>query len=144
VILRAINEFRFAAGIERLILLLDENDEWRKKEKEYKKVGLAFIWDKQAGDEVNAALKLKAVEIPRMFGETEKISFEATYHINKIDKQMQYFDKKNFDYVIILGPDELREQKVKVKNLQSGEQSFLDLTGNFAESFINKFVKQVV
>jgi len=134
----------FAAGIERLILLLDENDEWRKKEKEYKKVGLAFIWDKQAGDEVNAALKLKAVEIPRMFGETEKVSFEATYHINKIDKQMQYFDKKNFDYVIILGPDELKEQKVKVKNLQSGEQSFLDLTGNFAESFINKFVKQVV
>ena len=77
---------------------MDENDDWRKAEKEYKKVGIAFIWDKQAGDEVNSALKLKAVEIPRMFGETEKVSFEATYHINKIDKQMQYFDKVSEEF----------------------------------------------
>jgi len=72
---------------------LDENDDWRKSEKEYKKVGIAFIRDKEAGEEVNEALKLKAVEIPRLFGEQDKISFESTYHINKIDKQMQFFDK---------------------------------------------------
>lgn len=78
------------------MLALEDDDGWKENDKEYKKVGIAFIWDKNAASEVNSDLKLKGIEIPRLFGVEDKIIFEAAYHLNKIDKQMNYFDKVSF------------------------------------------------
>jgi len=75
-----------------LILLLDETDGWKSSEKEHLKVGVAFIWEKE-NEEVNMELKLKGIEIPRLFSPESKIVFETSNHLNKIDKQFQYFDK---------------------------------------------------
>lgn len=41
---------------------------------------------------------------------------------------------------MILGPDELKNKKVKVKDMRSGAQSMVDLQENFAEHFRNNFV----
>jgi len=73
-------------------LLLDESDNWRGYEKEHLKVGLAFVWEKE-NEEINTELKLKGIEIPRLFSADSKLIFETSSHINKIDKQFQYFDK---------------------------------------------------
>jgi histidyl-tRNA synthetase len=48
----------------------------------------------------------------------------------KFDKQFKYAEKKGIRYVVILGNEELTAQQVKVKDLQTGQQtahSFADL-----------------
>lgn len=40
----------------------------------------------------------------------------------KLGKIFSYADSKGFEYVVIVGEDEAREQKVSLKNMQSGEQ----------------------
>jgi histidyl-tRNA synthetase len=45
----------------------------------------------------------------------------------KLNKQLKYADKKNIPYVIIIGPDEIKENKVTLKNMKSGGQETLSL-----------------
>ncbi|MGB9883076.1 MAG: histidine--tRNA ligase [Microgenomates group bacterium] len=40
----------------------------------------------------------------------------------KIDKQLKYADKKGIPYVIIIGPDEAKNNLIKLKNLKTGDQ----------------------
>ncbi len=42
--------------------------------------------------------------------------------IVKLDKQLKYADKKAIDYVVILGENEMKNNKVILKNLKSGKQ----------------------
>jgi histidyl-tRNA synthetase len=52
----------------------------------------------------------------------------------KLEKQIKYADRKGIPYVIIIGPEEARENKVTVKDLRSGEQKTMprkDLIANF-------------
>ncbi len=44
----------------------------------------------------------------------------------KLEKQLKYADKKGIKYVIILGPEELSKNLIKLKNLKTGQQK--DLT----------------
>lgn len=41
----------------------------------------------------------------------------------KLDKQLKYADKKGIPFVLIIGPSEIRINKVKLKNMKTGEQS---------------------
>lgn len=46
----------------------------------------------------------------------------------KISKQFKYADKKNINFVLILGEEEIRNKVIKIKNLKSGEEKiFKDL-----------------
>ncbi len=40
----------------------------------------------------------------------------------KFDKQMKYANKKNVSFVILIGEDELKNNKISIKNFASGEQ----------------------
>lgn len=40
----------------------------------------------------------------------------------KLDKQLKYADKKGIPYIIIIGPEEVKENKVVLKNLKTKEQ----------------------
>ncbi len=40
----------------------------------------------------------------------------------KLSKQFKYADKKKIPYVIVIGPDEVRTQKVTIKNMRTGKQ----------------------
>ena len=42
---------------------------------------------------------------------------------NPLEKQLKYADQKGIPYAIILGPEEVKENNVTLKNLQSREQS---------------------
>jgi len=45
----------------------------------------------------------------------------------KMKKQMTYANKKNIPFVAIIGENELTEQKVSLKNMETGEQNLLDV-----------------
>ena len=50
--------------------------------------------------------------------ETNKKSFGSMF---------KYASRNNFEYAIMIGEDELKENKVKVKNLKTQEQYFVEL-----------------
>jgi histidyl-tRNA synthetase len=45
----------------------------------------------------------------------------------KLDKQLKYANKKGIDTVYILGPEEIANKSVKVKNMKTGEQTTLEM-----------------
>lgn len=51
-----------------------------------------------------------------------KIKTEIFPATDKLDKQLKYADKKNIPYVIIIGPEEVKKNVVKLKNMKTGEQ----------------------
>ncbi|MBI4226291.1 histidine--tRNA ligase [Candidatus Roizmanbacteria bacterium] len=44
----------------------------------------------------------------------------------KLDKQLKYADKKGVPYVVIIGPDEVKKNVLKLKNMKTGEQKALN------------------
>ncbi len=46
----------------------------------------------------------------------------------KLDKQLKFANKKNIETVYILGPEEIAQKKVKVKNMKTGEQKITELS----------------
>ncbi|MCK5537234.1 MAG: histidine--tRNA ligase [Bacteroidales bacterium] len=77
--------------------------------------------------EVKYALKV-AFELRRAGIKTE-IYPDST----KMKKQMTYADKKNIPFVILIGENEMNENKISVKNMLSGEQDMM-----LVEDFIKK------
>ena len=51
-----------------------------------------------------------------------KIKTEIYPSLDKLDKQLKYADKKNIPYVLIIGPEEVKKDVVKLKNMKTGEQ----------------------
>lgn len=45
----------------------------------------------------------------------------------KLDKQLKYADKKGIPYVVIIGPDEIKTNKFKLKDMKKKEQKEVDL-----------------
>ena len=77
--------------------------------------------------EVKYALKV-AFEL-RQAGIKTEIYPDST----KMKKQMTYADKKNIPFVILIGENEMNENKISVKNMLSGEQDMM-----LVEDFIKK------
>ena len=40
----------------------------------------------------------------------------------KIKKQLDYANKKNFDFVVLIGEDEIKNDSFVLKNMSSGDQ----------------------
>src|SRR5690606_12863995 len=57
----------------------------------------------------------------------EGIAAEFYADAAKFDKQMKYADKRNIPYVGIMGSEELNEQLINVKNMESGTQQKMSL-----------------
>lgn len=74
------------------MLALDDQDGWKAFANQRKKIGIAIIWDRESED-VNQKLKLKGLQLLKEFKDTEGLTVEPSFHLNKIDKQLQYFDK---------------------------------------------------
>ena len=58
---------------------------------------------------------------------------------------MKYADKLGARYSMVLGDNEIEQNKAKVKNMESGEQTELALDETFAEKFsVLKLTESVV
>ncbi|GAA0524246.1 histidine--tRNA ligase [Chitinophaga japonensis] len=50
------------------------------------------------------------------------VAAELFHEPAKMDKQMKYADKRGIPYVVIIGENELQENSLSIKNLQTGQQ----------------------
>jgi histidyl-tRNA synthetase len=57
------------------------------------------------------------------------ISCELYPDAAKMKKQMQYADKNNVPFVLVIGKDEMESGKLSLKNMKTGEQTAMDLDG---------------
>lgn len=57
------------------------------------------------------------------------ISCELYPDAAKMKKQMQYADKNNIPFVLVIGKDEMETGKLSLKNMKTGEQTAMDLDG---------------
>lgn len=111
---RQIPAVGFSIGFERLVMILEEK---------------GFFGDLAAGPElmlchfkdVADAEVLKVANLFRSSG----LKVEVFPETPKIGKQISYAETVNANWVAILGATEVAEQKVKVKNLKTGEQKTL-------------------
>jgi histidyl-tRNA synthetase len=62
----------------------------------------------------------------RKQGVAAEISLDPT---DKLEKQLKYADNKGIPFVAILGPEEAKTKTVTLKNLKSGEQEKLKISG---------------
>jgi histidyl-tRNA synthetase len=82
------------------------------------------------GDEA----KIKAFELLRRVRESG-LTAETDVVGRGLRAQMKYADKIGAKYSMVLGDNEIAENKAKVKNMDSGEQTEMVLDETFAEKF---------
>ena len=63
----------------------------------------------------------KSIEMSKILRQN-KMRVEVYLNEDKLDKQIKYADKKGIKYVIILGPDEVKNKTVTIKDLSTGDQ----------------------
>ena len=78
--------------------------------------------------------KVKAFELLKRVRECGLIA-ETDVVGRGLRAQMKYADKIGAKYSLVLGDNELAENKAKVKNMESGEQTEFALDESFAEKF---------
>ncbi len=67
----------------------------------------------------------KGLEIVKELRKSD-ISVELFPDTGKLKKQLQYTNRKNIPYAIIIGDDEIEAGKWQLRNMESGEQELLD------------------
>ncbi|MBR1481782.1 MAG: histidine--tRNA ligase [Ruminococcus sp.] len=114
----------FAMGLERLLMVMDAQ-------------GIAIpqpapcaLYIATMGD----SAKVKAFELLRGVRECGLYA-ETDVAGRGLRAQMKYADKIGARYSLVLGDNELAENKARVKNMESGEQTELALDETFAERF---------
>ncbi len=107
----------FSFGVDRIYDVMDELNLFPDSFETSTKVLIAYF--EQEGMEYGLRIlqKLRA----------SNIAAELYPEVAKIKKQMAYADKKRIPYVVILGSEEVAEEKLTLKDLQSGNQEKLDL-----------------
>lgn len=66
----------------------------------------------------------------------KNVKCELYPDVSKMDKQMKYANKRNVPYVAFIGSQEAEQQKIAVKNMESGTQELLS-TDEFIKKFSN-------
>jgi len=103
----------FAAGEERLLSLLsDEGITYAPLE-----ICIVSLDEKYDLDAMKLAEKLR-----------EYYSVQTNISSRSFNAQMKYANKINAEYVIVLGEDEIKNKKCKVKNMKNGEEKEAELS----------------
>lgn len=115
----------FALGIERLLALLDaEGVELPKPEQ-------CGLYIAVMGENAQA----KAFEL---LGQVRNCSIHAETDIvgRSLRAQMKYADKIGAKFSLVLGDNEIAENKAELKNMETGEKGKINLDNRFADEFI--------
>ena len=115
----------FAMGIERLLMLMD------KQGIEIPKPSTCDLYVAVMGE--SASLKsfeiIKAVRSCGLIAETDVVG-------RGLRAQMKYADKIGAKFSMVLGDNEIEQDKAVIKNMSSGEQTEIVLDDTFAEKFM--------
>lgn len=114
----------FAMGMERLLMVMDaqkidipDND-------------VTALYIATMGD----SAKVKAFELLRQVRQCGLIA-ETDVVGRGLRAQMKYADKIGAKYSMVLGDNEIEDNKARVKNMETGEQTELAIDESFAEKF---------
>ena len=114
----------FAMGLERLLMVMDAQGV------EIPEDDKCALYIATMGDDA----KVKAFELLKRVRECGLIA-ETDVVGRGLRAQMKYADKIGAKYSLVLGDNELAENKAKVKNMETGEQTEFALDESFAEKF---------
>ncbi len=114
----------FAMGLERLILTMESQ-------------GCEFEQPKTC-DLYIAPMDEAAIPLTMQLGQSLRISgYQVEYDVMQrgLKAQMKYANKIGASFVIVLGENELQTNQAKLKNMQTGEETVLELDETFEEKF---------
>ena len=120
----------FGMGMERLILLMESQNI------EIPKPQTCDIYIAGIGD----AAKLKAFELIEGIRNSSLIAEGDTVG-RSLKAQMKYADKIKAKFSMVIGDNELAENKAVLRNMESGEQTDISLDDSFFSSFFNIYVE---
>lgn len=104
-------------GADRIYDVLNQLDAYPEESKASTKVLFINFGDKEA------RYCLKGLQVLR----AANINSEIYPDNAKMKKQMTYANRKNIPFVVLAGDSEMEAQKFTLKNMESGEQTLLDL-----------------
>ena len=107
----------FSLGLERILLIMDERGMFPKELQQNSADVMVTIWNEES---IGESLKL-AGDL-RSQGLRVLVYPEA----DKLGKQFKYADSIKIPFVCVLGETELAENKVTLKNMQTGEQETIE------------------
>lgn len=122
----------FGMGMERLLLLMEA----QKTPFPEKKGCDIFIGS--MGDTANVAAAVLASDL-----RNEGMAAQFDTLGRSLKAQMKFANKLGASYTAVLGDSELEEKKVKIKNMESGEQTEVSLE-NFTEDFQNLMLREAM
>lgn len=114
----------FALGIERLLMLMEAQGI------KIEKPDTCDIYIASMGD----AAQAKAFELTQKI-RTASLYAECDVVGRGLRAQMKYADKIGAKFSVVIGDDEIAQNKAKLKNMQSGEQSDISLGDDFLLQF---------
>ncbi|MBO3115991.1 histidine--tRNA ligase [Winogradskyella sp. DF17] len=109
-------------GLDRIYLVLEELNLFPEAIKETTKV--IFI----SFGEQEALVSLQAVSKLRDCGVKAELYPDAVTSGKQMKKQMNYANKRNIPYVVLVGEEELKNESFALKNMVSGEQINMSLS----------------
>ena len=107
----------FSFGVDRIYDVLEELKIFPESQMDGTQVMIGYM------DNEGMTYGLKVLSQIRAKGISAEIYPEAA----KLKKQFNYADKKSIPYVMLVGSEEMAQQKVTIKNMKSGEQQMLAL-----------------
>lgn len=108
-------------GLERIYLVMEALDLFDKSEEGRVQFLFANYGEKES---------IKALEIIAKM-RSRGISAELYPDAVKLKKQFSYAEKNRIKYLVFIGEEEIKEKKINIKKLYSGEQNIFDLDENF-------------
>lgn len=105
-------------GLDRICDVIREQNLWPKMPPTKTQVLVTIFSPELLEDSIKLAAKLRAD------GLNAELYPDPTA---KLDKQLKYADRKGIKLAIILGPEEVKNQTVTLKNLQTGQQKVVSL-----------------
>jgi len=107
-------------GLDRLVDVINELSLWKNIKKTKTSV-LVTVFSEKLIDS-----SIEIVNLLRKSGIPAELYPDAN---TKLDKQLKYADKKDIDWVVIIGPDEVLKKSVVLKNLKSKTQEVILTSG---------------
>jgi histidyl-tRNA synthetase len=104
-------------GIDRIYDVMEELNLFPKEAIQFTKVLIVHMEEESMKFGMRVAQSLRFNNIPT----------EIYPEISKVKKQLDYANKKQIPFAVIIGPDEMAAGKVALKNLITGDQESLDL-----------------
>ncbi len=119
----------FAIGIERLMLALGEK-------KEFKKPKILYI--ATLGDEARSKGLLLAERLKQVLNASQTLNCVVLLNMENasLKAQMRSANRENAKITVILGADEIKSEKITIKDMESGEQ--VSIEENFFSGEIKK------